>query len=97
MPISVSNNRINHNSVFEEKGYRIYRHQIMKSAGIVFIIFAGLNFITSMVALGSGNTEAALMKFNGFLMLGVLGAYLIHRANQKKEDDENKRKWENRD
>lgn len=69
----------------------------MKSAGIVFIIFAGLNFITSMVALGSGNTEAALMKFNGFLMLGVLGAYLIHRANQKKEDDENKRKWENRD
>ena len=61
----------------------------MKVIGIILVI-AGIGGIINFIASGGqmvGNPGYILV----FL---VLGAYLIHRANQKKEDQADKERWE---
>ena len=59
----------------------------MRVAGIILLVFAGLNLIAAF----TGNISA----LNGVFMLGVLGAFLISRANKKKKEDNDKERWKN--
>ena len=61
----------------------------MKIWGIIFII-AGIGGIIQFVA-SAGQTASSIGFSIGFLVLGI---YLIHRANQKKKDLNDKEKWE---
>lgn len=68
----------------------------MKNIGFLIIGFAALNLLTAIImVLVPGNEIKAAMKFIQALMCGVLGAYLIHRANKKEEEKKEKQKWEN--
>ena len=65
----------------------------MKVAGWVFIAFAILNFIAFIAAMAAGASDAAGMKISGAIMLGVLGAYLVHRGKQKEQEEKDREKW----
>ena len=68
----------------------------MKGLGIVFVVFAVLNLLVGFLAIiGLGSAEAFVSKLGAAAMLGVLGGFLISRANKKKEEQDNKRKWDN--
>ena len=67
----------------------------MKVVGIIFLILGIFCLIIVIGAAANGyNAEAVTSSLSSALMLGVLGAYLIHRANQKKQEKEEKEKWE---
>lgn len=58
----------------------------MKITGWIFLI---LGILSSLgILLGGGN-------LGGPLFWIVLGAYLIHRANVKKKEQEDYKKWDN--
>lgn len=65
----------------------------MKTIGIILLVFAVGNLITAIIATGHGAEEAAERSLSGALTLGVLGVFLVSRANKKKEDKEKKDKW----
>ena len=65
----------------------------MKVAGWIFVVFAILNFIVFIAAMAMGEAEAAGSKIGGAIMLGVLGAYLVHRGKQKEQEGKNREKW----
>lgn len=65
----------------------------MKVAGWIFIAFAVLNFAAFIAASASGASDAAGSKIGGAIMLGVLGAYLLHRGKQKEQEDKDREKW----
>lgn len=67
----------------------------MKTAGWIFIVFAILNFVVFVIASAAGESEAAGTKIGAAIMLGVLGAYLIHRGNQKEQEQKEKDNWNN--
>lgn len=67
----------------------------MKGLGIVLLVFAGIDFIVAIAASSSGNADASGTYFAGAFMIGALGGFLVYRANKKKEEAENKEKWEN--
>lgn len=67
----------------------------MKNIGFLIIGFAVLNLLTAIMVLEPGNEIKVVMKLIQALMCGVLGAYLIHRANKKEEEKKEKQKWEN--
>lgn len=67
----------------------------MKNIGFLIIGFAVLNLFTAIMVLEPGNEIKVVMKLIQALMCGVLGAYLIHRANKKEEEKKEKQKWEN--
>lgn len=58
----------------------------MKVAGWILLVIGILSIIGSFIG------EHPSM---GGLFWAVLGAYLIHRANQKKKEEEDKDKWAN--
>ena len=61
----------------------------MKTTGIVLVVLGALSTIGGIMGTISGR-EPNLAG----LTFVVLGAYLIYRANQKKEDAERKKRWE---
>lgn len=65
----------------------------MKVAGWIFIAFAILNFIAFIAAMAIGEAEAAGRKIGGAIMLGVLGAYLVHRGRQKEKEEKDIENW----
>ena len=67
----------------------------MKTAGIVLICISALDLIVALIALGDGSVKGFSTYFNGFLMFGALGGYLMYRANKKKKEEEEKKRWEN--
>lgn len=67
----------------------------MKTAGWIFVVFAILNFIVFIIAAAGGQAEAAGTKIGGAIMLGVLGAFLIHRGKQKEQEEKDREKWNN--
>ena len=68
----------------------------MKGFGIFCIVIAILNFFVAIVAAADGAPEDIVSsKFGGVIMFSVLGAFLLSRANKKKRDEENKKKWDN--
>ena len=55
----------------------------MKGFGIICIVFAVLNLLVTIVCILGGYSEQAGTHFSGVLMLGSIGAFLLHRAKQK--------------
>ncbi len=66
----------------------------MKTAGIIFLVFAGLNLFALIAAIcTAAGGEIIARELGGVLMCGALGAFLIHRAKQKQQEKEDKEKW----
>ncbi|MDE5609580.1 MAG: hypothetical protein K2I66_04250 [Bacteroidales bacterium] len=63
----------------------------MKGLGIFFLVIAGFNLVMSIIAIANG----VHIPIAGGLTFGVLGAFLVSRANRKKKAAEAKEKWEN--
>lgn len=61
----------------------------MKTTGIVFIVIGSLSTLGAIMGTMYGSTTS----FGGVVFI-VLGAFLVSRANKKKEERENKEKWE---
>lgn len=59
----------------------------MKTTGIVLLVFGALGSLGQMIAGGTDHLGA------GFFWIGI-GAYLIHRAEQKKKEKERMKQWE---
>lgn len=56
----------------------------MKTIGIIFLVFAGMNFIAFIIGICSGvDGNLVVQQLSGALMLAGLGAFLVHRANRK--------------
>jgi hypothetical protein len=67
----------------------------MKVGGIIALIFGVLNLIIGIGALSSQYAEQAGGKIGFGIGAIVLGIYLLNRANQKKEEQNEKDKWSN--
>jgi len=63
----------------------------MKTTGIVLLVFGILSTFGGIMRTIAGNEP----NLTGLTFV-VLGGYLIYRANQKKEEEDKKRNWENR-
>lgn len=61
----------------------------MKTWGWVLLVFGSLSFFGALIG-----GKASPM---GGMFFAALGAYLIHHANQKKEENRKKKDWENMD
>lgn len=64
----------------------------MKTTGIVLVVLGGL-MLMALPTKMSVAPEQVSMSFGTAISLCGIGAYLIHRANQKKEEQEKKDKW----
>lgn len=67
----------------------------MKIAGWIFVVLAILNLIAFILGTAYGYADAVSTKLGGAIMLGVLGVYLIDRGKQKKQEKQDKNKWNN--
>lgn len=67
----------------------------MKVGGIIALIFGVLNLIIGIGALSSQYADQAGGKIGFGIGAIVLGIYLLNRANQKKEEQNEKEKWSN--
>ena len=61
----------------------------MKTWGIILVLLGAFTTIVAIVAIVNGHQAS----FGGVAFL-VLGAFLLSRANKKKEEEDKKRKWE---
>ena len=59
------------------------------------MVLAGLELIAFLGAAVSNSTDSAGTLFSGALMWGVLGVFLIYRANKRKENAKKREQWEN--
>lgn len=67
----------------------------MKVGGIIALIFGVLNLILGIVALSTEYADQAGGKIGFGIGAIVLGIYLLNRANQKQEEQNEKDKWSN--
>lgn len=67
----------------------------MKILGWFLLIISILNFVAVLVAAANGEAEYAARSFGGFVTLGLLGVYLLHRAKQKESEQTEREKWIN--
>lgn len=65
----------------------------MKVGGIIALIFGVLNLIIGIGGLSTEYADQAGGKIGFGIGAIVLGIYLINRANQKKEEQKEKDKW----
>lgn len=63
----------------------------MKILGIIFIVLGSLSLLGSLLAVANGATR----RIGGGIAFIVLGAYLIHRANQKTHENKEHDDWSN--
>lgn len=66
---------------------------VMRGWGIFFMVFAVANFIMFIISPFCGNEEMTGKYFSATLMLGILGVYLIHCAKRRKNENEERDKW----
>ena len=66
----------------------------MKALGWIFIVLGVLDFIVGIIGITNGY-EGGGRSIGGGIWVGVLGAYLIHRAKQKQQEREDQEKWSN--
>jgi putative Mn2+ efflux pump MntP len=64
----------------------------MKVFGWICIIFAIGNFIAFLMGIAEGYEDVPGNKLGSAIMLGTLGAFLLYRANQKKNEEEKENK-----
>jgi hypothetical protein len=62
----------------------------MKTTGIVLLVFGILSTFGGIMRTIAGREP----NLTGLTFV-VLGGYLVYRANQKKEEEDKKRNWEN--
>ena len=62
----------------------------MKTSGIILLAIGIIATLGNIVQLSEGKSPTGA----GIAFI-VLGAYLIYRANQKKEEAEKKKEWDN--
>jgi uncharacterized membrane protein YfcA len=67
----------------------------MKVGGIIALIFGVLNLIVGIGGLSTEYADQASGKIGFGIGAIVLGIYLLNRANQKKEEQKEKDKWNN--
>lgn len=67
----------------------------MKVGGIISLIFGVLNLIIGIGGLSTQYADQASGKIGFGIGAIVLGIYLLNRANQKKEEQMEKDKWNN--
>ncbi len=67
----------------------------MKVGGIIALIFGVLNLIIGIGALSTEYSDQAGGKIGFGIGCIVLGIYLLNRASQKKEEQNEKDKWSN--
>ncbi len=68
----------------------------MKIAGIILVILGSLSLLGNCIGM-SANPEHAEPAISGFVFaIGIigLGIYLISRANKRKEEEDDRKKWE---
>ena len=65
----------------------------MKVGGIIALIFGVLNLIVGIGGLSTQYADQAGGKIGFGIGAIVLGIYLLNRANQKKEEQKEKDKW----
>lgn len=63
----------------------------MKTFGIILVILGSLSLITAMIAAANGYPPN---QASGGIMIIVIGAFIISRANKKKQKEMEKKKWE---
>ncbi len=63
----------------------------MKACGITFIVLGCLSLIGTIVAAANGRDG----NIGGGIAFIALGAYLVHRARQKKEEQKRHDDWSN--
>ncbi len=63
----------------------------MKTTGIVLLVFAALNFIVAIIAVGSGAEDAAGRKISSAVLLAVIGGVLFYFGKQKEEKKQEER------
>lgn len=66
----------------------------MKIGGIILIIIGAINIIVGFAGLSTEYAEQASSRLGFGISFIVLGAYLINRAQKKKEEKGKKEKWE---
>jgi len=62
----------------------------MRTTGIILLVIGILSTLGGFLGVISGRE----LNLNGLVFV-VLGGFLIYRANQKKEEIEKKKQWEN--
>jgi hypothetical protein len=68
----------------------------MKIAGYIFIALATLNLLAAILAFSNVSTaQFGPSKLGGAFMTGVIGAYLLHRADAKEKEKQDRDKWMN--
>jgi len=67
----------------------------MKVGGIISIIFGILSFIVGIAGLSTKYADRAAGNLGWGIGLIVLGFYLLNRASQQKEEQNEKDKWSN--
>ncbi|NCP52436.1 MAG: hypothetical protein GW839_14175 [Flavobacteriales bacterium] len=65
----------------------------MKVGGIIALIFGVINLIVGIGGLSTQYADQATGKIGFGIGAIVLGIYLLNRANQKKEEQKEKDKW----
>lgn len=61
----------------------------MKAAGIILLVLGILSTLGAIIGAAQGHNTS----FGGLAFV-VLGAFLMSRANKKKEEEANKKQWE---
>lgn len=64
----------------------------MRTWGWIFLVIGILNFIIFLIAAGV-DPEMAGTPLSSAIMFGVLGAFLISRANKKEEEEREREEW----
>lgn len=67
----------------------------MKTAGIIFLVLAGIAFIAMIGTFASGADVEPGRMFNTVIVNGVIGGVLLHLGNKRKREDDEREKWTN--
>ncbi len=60
----------------------------MKTAGIILLVLGIMSFIGGIIGVSSGQADGSVL--SGPIIFIIIGAFLISRANKKKEEEERK-------
>lgn len=64
----------------------------MKTWGIIFLVMGILNFVMFIITAGV-DPEASGRVLSSAIMLGVIGAFMISRANKKEQEEKERNEW----
>lgn len=62
-----------------------------RTLGWVFIVMSGMNLLSFFSKLAAGIEEMIFVQINNFMIFGLLGAFLLYRANKKNANRKSER------